>query len=64
MRISIEKGFAVSPIEGLEEDCFCLGFVLLFVLTGIHHRSLPQDAIKRNDAVKRILNEKRSTIDS
>jgi hypothetical protein len=48
MQMMLEKGMNISPTEGFEEDCFCLGHVLLFVLTGIHYRSLPKDHLQRS----------------
>ncbi len=55
MRMILEKGLTVSQTEGFEEDCYCLGFVLLFALTAIHPTSLPKDSLQRAQAVKNIL---------
>lgn len=48
IQIMLEKGMNISPTEGFEEDCFCLGFVLFFVLTGIHYRNLHKEQLQRS----------------
>lgn len=55
----LQKGTAVSQLEGSEEDCYCLGFVMLFALTGVHAANLPQHGAERAQAVRMILQEKR-----
>lgn len=51
----VERGVGVGVIDGSEEDCFCLGFVMLFALTGIHAKALPASPVERNQAVRVIL---------
>lgn len=55
MKTILQKGLTVSPAEGFEEDCYCLGFVILFALTGIHPNTLPNDPYQRTKAVNNIL---------
>jgi hypothetical protein len=58
----LEKGAAVGVLDGTEEDCFCLGFVMLFALTGIHAKTLPVLPVERSLAVRTILEERRGAI--
>jgi hypothetical protein len=62
MRHLLEKGMTVTPAEGFEDDCYCLGFVLLFAVSGVHCNSLPKDYLQRSQAVRNILSERRSAL--
>ena len=62
MKTLLEKGLTISPPEGFEEDCYCLGFVLLFALTAVHPNTLPKDSFQRTQTVKNILLEKRGVL--
>lgn len=42
MQILVQRGLGAGLSEGLEEDCYCLGFVILFALTGVTPNSLPR----------------------
>lgn len=62
MQILVQRGLGVGLSEGLEEDCYCLGFTILFALTGIAASSLPKDSQQRTLAVKNILTERRGSV--
>jgi hypothetical protein len=64
MQMLMEKGLSASPTEGFEEDCYCLGFVILFVLTGIHPKTLPKEYQHKSQTVKAILHERRPALSS
>jgi hypothetical protein len=62
VRTMLQKGTSVGVLDGSEEDCYCLGFVILFALTGIHVKALPLLPVERNIAVRNILEERRRVI--
>jgi hypothetical protein len=62
MQYFLEKGLTITQNEGFEEDCYCLGFAILFAVTGIDLCSLPQQHLQRGQAVKAILYEKRGVL--
>lgn len=55
MEIILSKGNLVPTFEGFQEDSYCLGFVLLFVLTAVHPNSLPRSYTERHQAIKLLL---------
>lgn len=62
IKAMLQKGTPVGLLDGTEEDCYCLGFVVLFALTGIHPKALPALPVDRNVAVRHILEERRRMI--
>lgn len=55
VKAMLQKGTHVGVLDGAKEDCYCLGFVMLFAMTGIHAKALPVLPVERNIAVKTIL---------